>query len=34
MMYITQIITLYVLNSHSAIGQLYLNKIEKKSSHW
>ena len=29
-MYVSQIIMLYVLNLHSAVGQSYLNKTGKK----
>ena len=31
MMYVSQIIMLYTLNSHSAVYQLYLNKLEYKN---
>ena len=30
MMYVSQIIMLYILNLYSAVFQLYLNKIGKK----
>ena len=33
MMYVSQIIMLYTLNSHSAVYQLYLNKLEYKNKH-
>ena len=34
MMYVSQIITLYSLNLHSAICRLYLNKTGRKKGNW
>ena len=34
MMYVSQIIMLHTLNLHSAVCQLYLNKIERKKKEW